>query len=144
MVDSIGHAPLTSWGTCKESAINGQAVNEARLLASMLPLSEASAGQLRERVQSTIHAENQAAAVLAEALMELRRRGGTELVETVLREDGLLSRRRARSEVDTAVEVKELPHASEGLRRGEISYDNARIIAGARFRRARLVREANP
>ncbi len=99
--------------------INGQAVNEARLLASMLPLSEASAAQLRERVQSTIHAENQAAAVLAEALMELRRRGGTELVETVLREDGLLSRRRARSEVDTA-------------------------IAGARSRRARLVGEANP
>ena len=64
-------------------------------------------------------------------MAELRRREGTELVETVLREDGLRSRRRARSEVETAAELSELPKTSEGLRKGEISYDNARIIAGA-------------
>ena len=40
--------------------------------------------ELKERVQSTIRAENQAVAVRAEAVAELRRRKGTELVETVL------------------------------------------------------------
>ena len=49
----------------------------------------------------------------------------------MLREGGLRSRRRARSEIETAVELQGLPETSEGLRKGEISYDNARIIAGA-------------
>ena len=78
--------------------------------------------QLKERMQSTIRGENQVIAIRAKILPELRRREGPELVGTVLREDGLLSRRRARSE---------LPHTVEGLRKGEISFDNARIIAGA-------------
>ncbi len=87
--------------------------------------------QLQERVQSTIRGENQLAGIRAEAVAELRRREGTELTETVLREGGLRSRRRARSEVETAVELSGLPQTSEGLRNGEISYENARIIAGA-------------
>ena len=82
-------------------------------------------------MQSTIRAENQAVAVRAEAVAELRRREGTELVETVLQKDGLLSRRRARSEVETADELSKLPRTADGLRKGEISYENARIIAGA-------------
>lgn len=55
-------------------------------------------------------------------------------METVLREDGLLPRRRARLEVETAGELAGLPHTSEGLRNGDISYDNARIIASASHR----------
>ena len=82
-------------------------------------------------MQSTIRAENQAVVVRAEAVAELRRREGTELVETVLQKDGLLSRRRARSEVETADELSKLPRTADGLRKGEISYENARIIAGA-------------
>ncbi len=73
--------------------------------------------QLQERVQSTIRGENQTAAVRAEALAELRRREGTELTETVLREGGLRSRRRARSEVQTAADLSGLPKTSEGLQR---------------------------
>ncbi len=42
-----------------------------------------------------------------------------------------MSRRRARSEVETADELSKLPETVKGLRKGEISYDNARIIAGA-------------
>ena len=115
----------------KGLAANGQVTNVARLFPPTLPVSDATVEQLQERVQSTIRVENQAAGIRAEAVAELRRREGTELVETVLREDGLRSRRRARSEIETAVELQGLPHTSEGLRKGEISYDNARIIAGA-------------
>ena len=111
--------------------MNRQAANEARLLVPTLPSSKATVEELKERVQSTIRAENQAVAVRAEAVAELRRREGTELVETVLQKDGLLSRRRARSEVETADELSKLPRTADGLRKGEISYDNARIIAGA-------------
>ena len=111
--------------------VNGAAVNVARLLAPTVPVAEASSDQLEERVKSTIRVENQAAAIRAEALAELRRREGAVLVETVLREDGLMPRRRARSEVETAADLSELPNTSDGLRRGEIPYDNARIIAGA-------------
>ncbi len=108
-----------------------QVVNEARVLAPNLAVGDATVDQLEERVQSTIRAENQLAGIRVEAVAELRRREGTDLTEAVLREDGLRSRRRARSEVETAVELSELPKTSEGLRKGEISYDNARIIAGA-------------
>ena len=111
--------------------VNRQAANEARLLVPTLPSSEATVEELKERVQSTIRAENQAVAVRAETVAELRRREGEELVEAVLREKGLLSRRRARSEVETADELSKLPETVKGLRDGEISYDNARIIAGA-------------
>lgn len=115
-------------------SVNTQMVNRVRLLSPSLPVAEASPDQLRERIQSTIRAQNQAAAIRAEAVSELRRREGSEMVETVLREDGLLPGRRARSEVETAKELEELPKTREGLRRGEISPDNARIIAGANQR----------
>ena len=111
--------------------VNGAASNLARYVAPRMPVTEATSEQLQERVRSTIRAENQAAATRAEALAELGRRQGAELVETVLREDGLLSRRRARSEVETADDLSGLPETSKGLRDGDISYDNARIIAGA-------------
>ena len=115
----------------KENTTNRQSANQIRVTVPSLPVGEATVEQLQERVQSTIRAENQTAAVRAEAVAELRRREGTELVEKVLREDGLLSRRRARSEVETAADLSGLPKTSEGLRNGEISYENARIIAGA-------------
>ena len=96
-------------------AVNRQAANEARLLVPTLPSSKATVEELKERVQSTIRAENQAVAVRAEAVAELRRREGTELVETVLQKDGLLSRRRARSEVETADELSKLPRTADGV-----------------------------
>ena len=113
------------------TTVNRQVLNEARVLAPNLSVSEATVEQLEERVQSTIRAENQLAGIRVEVIAELRRREGTEPTETVLREGGLRSRRRARSEIETAVELQGLPETSEGLRKGEISYDNARIIAGA-------------
>ena len=114
-----------------KTTINRQVVNEARVLAPNLAVSEATMEQLHHRVQSTIRSENQLAGIRAEAVAELQRREGTELTETVLREGGLRSRRRARSEVETAVELQGLRETSKGLRNGEIPYDNARIIAGA-------------
>ncbi len=104
-------------------AVNGACVNEARLLAPSLPVREATADQLQERIQSTIRAQNQVAAIRAEALAELRRREGTVVAESVLREDGLLARRRARSEIEIARELEGLPKTREVLRKGQISYD---------------------
>ena len=115
--------------------VNGTAVvNRVRLLAPTLPVGEATSEQLRRRLRSTVRVQNQAAAIRAEVLSELRRRKGTEIVETVLQKDGLLGRRRARSEIETAKELERLPKTREGLRTGEISHDNARIMAGANQR----------
>ena len=90
----------------KEIAVNGQVTNVVRLLAPTLSVGEATVEQFQERVQ--VHyprSRTRLAGIRAEAVAELRRREGTELTETVLREDGLRSRRRARSEVETAVEL---------------------------------------
>lgn len=117
-----------------KDAVNGASANEAVLLAPVLRVAEASAYQLQERIRSTIRAQNQAAAIRAEAVAELGRRQGSERAEAVLREEGLLTRRRARSEAETATELEKLPKTLEGLRRGDISYDNARILAAAHKR----------
>ena len=114
-----------------KTAINGRTANEARLLAPTLPVDEATLEQLQDRLQSAIRVENQAAAIQAETLAEMTRREGIELTENTLRETGLRSRRKARSEVETAKELEDLPETSKGLRDGEISYDNARILAKA-------------
>ena len=110
---------------------NGAATNEAVLLAPTLPVGEATSDQLQHRIKSTIRVRNQAAAIRAEAVAELRRREGSEVTETVLREEGLLARGKAKSELETAKELEKLPKTREGLEKGEISPDNARIIAGA-------------
>ena len=117
------------------ATVSRKFANEARVLAPTLAVDEATVEQLQYRVQSTIRAENQLAGIRAKALAELDRREGTELTETVLREGGKRSRRRARSEVETAVELEGLPETAKGLRNGEISYDNARILVGANKRR---------
>ena len=110
---------------------NGAATNEAVLLAPTAPVSEVTSDQLQHRIKSTIRVRNQAAAIRAEAVAELRRREGSELAETVLQEDGLLARGKARSELETAKQLEKLPKTREGFRNGEISPDNARIIASA-------------
>ena len=101
------------------------------MLFPSLPVSDATLGQLQERLESTIRAENQLAAVRAETLVELTRREGVHVTENNLRETGLRPARKARSEVETARALEELPETSEGLREGEIPYDNARILAKA-------------
>ncbi len=113
-------------------AVNTQLANEARLLLPTLAAAEATVEQLQERVQSTIRAENQTVTIRAAAGAELRRQEGTQPVETVLQKDGLLSRRRARSDVETVDELSKLPKTADGLRKGEISYDNARSSPGHR------------
>ena len=114
--------------------MNRQLANLARVLAPTVPVSEATVTELRDRVQSTIRGENQLAGVRAEALAELQRRAGIELTENELRERGKKPRRRARSEVEIARELEKLPETSKGLREGDISYDNARILANANQR----------
>ncbi len=113
---------------------NRQLANLARVLAPTVPVSEATVTELRDRVQSTIRGENRLAGIRAEALAELQRRAGIELTENELRERGKKPRRRARSEVETARELEKLPETSKGLREGDISYDNARILANANQR----------
>ncbi len=108
--------------------------NRMRGLLPTLPAGEASSEQLLQRIRSTIRVRNQAAAIRAEAISELRRRAGLEVAETVLREEGLLGRRKARAEVETARELEELPKTREGFQKGDISPDNARILAGANQR----------
>ena len=110
---------------------NGAAAHQAVLLPPAAPLSEATTEQLQHRIKSTIRVQNQAAAIRAQAITELRRREGPEITETVLREEGLLARGKAKSELETARQLQSLPKTREGLEKGEISPDNARIIAGA-------------
>ena len=110
---------------------NGAAANEAVLLAPFAPVGEATSDQLQDRIKSTIRVQNQAAAIRAEAVAELRRREGSEVTETVLQKDGLLARGKAKSELETAQQLEQLPKTREGFQSGEISPDNARIIAGA-------------
>ena len=114
-----------------KATTNGQERNRAVVLAPTVLVGDATVAELRDRVQSTIRGENQLAGIRAEALAELQRRAGTELTEVELRERGKKSRRRARSEIETARELKKLPETSKGLRDGEIPYDNARILAKA-------------
>ena len=111
--------------------VGGTGLNQALLTVPTLPVQQVSMEQLQERLQSTVRVENQTAAIRAEVVAEMERRRGTELAEAVLREDALLPRRRSRSEVETARQLQDLPKTWEGLQRGEISFDNARIIAGA-------------
>ncbi|MCE2527575.1 MAG: DUF222 domain-containing protein [Actinomycetia bacterium] len=117
-----------------QTADSPRSANLAKFLAPTMPPAKVSTEELKLRVKSTIRVQNQAAAVRAEALTELRRRQGTERTETVLQKEGLLSRKKARSEVKTAKELEELPKTREGFQKGEISPDNARILAGANQR----------
>ncbi|MDE0132542.1 MAG: DUF222 domain-containing protein [bacterium] len=115
----------------EKTASDRRVINEIGAVLPSLAVGDATLEQLRERLQSTFRVENQAAAVRAETLAELTRREGVHITEDNLRERGLRPRRKARSEVETAVELEELPKTSEGLRDGEIPYDNARILAKA-------------
>ena len=114
-----------------KTALKGRMTDKVRVLFPTRPLGQATLEQLQDRLASTIRAENQLSAVRAETLPEMTRREGVHLTEDILRETGLRPRGKARSEVETAKALEELPETSEGLREGEIPYDNARILAKA-------------
>ena len=59
-----------------QNTSNGAAANEAVLLAPKLAVGEVTSEQLQSRIKSTIRVENQAAAIRAEAVAELRRGKG--------------------------------------------------------------------
>ena len=115
----------------ERTAIDQRVTDEVRVVFPSRPVGEATLEQLQDRVQSTIRAENQLAGIRAEALAEMTRREGVHVAENDLRETGLRARRKARSEVETAQALEELPQTSEGLRKGQIPYENARILAKA-------------
>ena len=114
-----------------KTANDRQVTNEVGVFLPTLAVGAATLDQLQDRLESTIRGENQLAAVRAETLAEMTRREGIHLTENNLRETGLRPRRKARSEVETAVELEELPETSKGLRDGKIPYENARILAKA-------------
>ena len=114
-----------------ETANVRRVVNEIEAVMPNLAVGDATLEQLQARLASTFRVDNQTAAVRAETLAELTRREGPHLTEDNLRVKGLRPRRKARSEVDTAVELEGLPKTSEGMRKGEIPYENARILAKA-------------
>ncbi len=115
----------------RKPASDRRVINQIEVVLPNLAVGDTTLEQLRERLQSTFRVENQAAAVRAETLAELTRRAGVHITEDNLREKGLRPRGKARSEVETAVELEELPRTSEGMRDGEIPYENARILAKA-------------
>ena len=92
--------------------------NRVGFAVPVLSAEEASSEQLKQRILETLRVENRASAVRLEAVAVLRRREGRAVVEAVLREDGLLARRRVRSELETAQELENLPKTREGLSRG--------------------------
>ena len=127
----------TPWGILvhmEKTAIDRRGADEVRAVFPTRPVGQATLEQLKDWLQSTFRVENQVAGFRSGILAELTRREGVHLTENNLREKGLRPRRKARSEVETAVELEELPKTSEGMRDGEIPYDNARILAGARKR----------
>ncbi|MDE0233572.1 MAG: DUF222 domain-containing protein, partial [bacterium] len=115
----------------EKTAIGRRVADEVRVVLPTLPVGEATLEQLQGWLVSTFRVDNQVAGYRARVLAELTRREGVHITENDLREKGLRPRRKARSEVETAVELEELPETSEGLRDGEIPYENARILARA-------------
>ena len=115
-------------------AANGDTANQVRVLAPALEASQATMAQLHDRVEATARGERQLAAIRADTLNEINRRQGPKRTEEVLRRKALQSPRRARQEIETAQQLKQLPKTREGLRNGDISHDNARIIAAANQR----------
>ncbi|MDE0189083.1 MAG: DUF222 domain-containing protein [bacterium] len=118
----------------EETANGRKVVNEIGVVLPNLPVGEATLEQLQAWLQSTFRVDNQVAGFRAGVLAELTRREGAHITENNLREKGLRPRGKARSEVETAVELEELPETSEGMRDGEIPYENARILARAKKR----------
>ena len=94
-------------------------------------MGDATLEQLQDRLLTTIRVENQAAAIRAETLAEMTRREGVHPIDNYLREIGLRSRHRARSEVEIALLLEGSPLTFKGLRDGEIPYENAEILARA-------------
>ena len=115
----------------EKTSNNRLVANEVRVLVPTRPVGEATLEQLRDWLKSTFRVENQIAGFRTGILAELTRREGVHITEDNLRNKGLRPRGKARSEVETAVELEELPKTSEGLRDGEIPYENARILAKA-------------
>ena len=115
----------------EKTAIDRQITDEVRVVMPTRPVGEATLEQLRDWLASTFRVEDQVAGFRVGILAELTRREGVHITEDNLREKGLRPRRKARSEVETAVELEELPRTAEGLREGEIPYENARILAKA-------------
>ncbi|MCY4651281.1 MAG: hypothetical protein OXC98_13115, partial [bacterium] len=101
----------------------GVAAHKVHVSLPRLAVTGATVRQLQDMMKATIRAQHQLAGFRAEVLREMRRRQGTKHTETVLQKEGLLPRRKARSEVETAGELEKLPKTREGLRKGEISYD---------------------
>ena len=115
-----------------DKTVDGRRVaDQVQVVLPTRPVGEATSEQLHEWLGSTFRVENRVAGFRTGILAELTRREGIHLTENDLREKGLRPRRRARSEVETAVELEKLPKTSEGLRDGEIPYENARILAKA-------------
>ena len=115
----------------EKTAIDRGPADQVRVVLPTRPVGEATLEQLQGWLKSTFRAENQLAGFRTGVLAELTRREGVHVTENDLREKGLRPRRKARSEVETAVELEELPRTSEGMRDGEIPYENARILAKA-------------
>ena len=74
---------------------------------------------------------NQAAAVRAETLAELTRREGVHVTENDLRKKDCGPVAKPAPKWTPQSNLEELPKTSEGMRNGEIPYDNARILAKA-------------
>ncbi|MYD42027.1 MAG: hypothetical protein F4W94_09955, partial [Acidimicrobiia bacterium] len=113
------------------TAVGRRVADQVRVVLPTLPVGDATSSQLQDWLKATFRAENQIAGFRTGILAELTRRKGVHIVENNLREKGLRPRRKARSEVETAVELEELPKTSEGMLDGEIPYENARILAKA-------------
>ncbi|MXY74396.1 MAG: hypothetical protein F4Y83_05625, partial [Acidimicrobiia bacterium] len=115
----------------EKKANSRRVADRVRVVLPAGPVGDATSSQLQDWLKATFRAENQIAGFRTGILAELTRRKGVHIVENNLREKGLRPRRKARSEVETAVELEELPKTSEGMLDGEIPYDNARILAKA-------------
>ena len=115
----------------EKAAIGRRGADQVRVVLPTRPVGEATLEQLQDWLKSTFRVENQVAGFRTGILAELTRREGAHITENNLRETGLRPRGKARSEVETAVELEELPKTSEGLRDGDIPYENARILAKA-------------
>ncbi|MYD41522.1 MAG: DUF222 domain-containing protein, partial [Acidimicrobiia bacterium] len=131
VVNAVLSHPLGILVHMEKKANSRRVADRVRVVLPAGPVGDATSSQLQDWLKATFRAENQIAGFRTGILAELTRRKGVHIVENNLREKGLRPRRKARSEVETAVELEELPKTSEGMLDGEIPYDNARILAKA-------------
>lgn len=112
-----------------ESASTGVCQNAVCI--GVVDLAALSERELRSRLGVVGRSESRLAAMKSQILAELGRRTNTAEAQRIARDELLSSRREAKRDVETAVQLENLPKTAGALSSGEIPQGHARLIARA-------------